>query len=70
MSLLEAAFSRGDKNIAPLIEKAWSLGCRLDGWTEVFDFEKWKRAMDVTGIDAAHFAARTFDFTDIFPWRE
>lgn len=68
MSLLEAALSRGDKNMAPLIEKAWSLGCRLDGWTEVFDFEKWKRAMDVTGIDAAYFAARTFDFNDIFPW--
>jgi radical SAM family uncharacterized protein/radical SAM-linked protein len=68
MSLLEAAFSRGDENIAPLIEKAWSLGCRLDGWSEVFDFEKWKRAMDATGIDAAHFATRTFNFSDIFPW--
>jgi radical SAM family uncharacterized protein/radical SAM-linked protein len=68
MSLLEAAFSRGDENIAPLIEKAWSLGCRLDGWTEAFDFEKWKTAMDITGIDAVHFATRAFDFSDIFPW--
>lgn len=68
MSLLEAAFSRGDESLAPLLEKAWSLGCRLDGWTEVFDFEKWNTAMDLTGIDAAAFATKTFGPSDVFPW--
>ncbi|MEW6162914.1 MAG: TIGR03960 family B12-binding radical SAM protein [Nitrospirota bacterium] len=68
MSLLEAAFTRGDEGLAPLIEKAWSLGCRLDGWSEVFDSEKWKRAMDLTGIDAAVFAKKTYEESDILPW--
>ncbi|MBE0426009.1 MAG: TIGR03960 family B12-binding radical SAM protein [Nitrospirae bacterium] len=68
MSLLEAAFSRGDERLAPLIEKAWSLGCRLDGWTETFDFEKWKKAMEHTGMDVTDFAEKTFQFSDVLPW--
>ncbi|MBM4146153.1 MAG: TIGR03960 family B12-binding radical SAM protein [Nitrospira sp.] len=68
MSLLEAAFSRGDERSSSLIEKAWSLGCRLDGWTEVFDFGKWKTAMHLTGIDAADLATKTFGFADRLPW--
>jgi radical SAM family uncharacterized protein/radical SAM-linked protein len=68
MSLLEAAFARGDEQTAPLIEKAWALGCRLDGWSEVFDFEKWKRAMDETGTDAMEVARKTFILPDALPW--
>jgi len=68
MSLLEAVFSRGDETLAPLLERAWSLGCRLDGWSEVFDFEKWKRSMELTGLDVDNFAGRTFSFSDKLPW--
>ena len=68
MSLLEAAFSRGDENLALLIEKSWALGCRLDGWSDIFDFKKWERAMDFTGIDAADFARKTYGESDKFPW--
>jgi len=68
MSLLEAAFSRGDENLALLIEKSWSLGCKLDGWSDVFDFKKWERAMDFTGIDVADFARKTYGESDKFPW--
>lgn len=68
MSLLEATFSRGDERLAPLIEKAWSLGCRLDGWSEVFDFEKWKMAMDFIGINVEDFAKKTYEKSDILPW--
>ncbi len=67
-SLLEAAFSRGDESLGSLVEKAWSLGCRLDGWTEMFDFEKWNTAMDLTGIDAADFATKTLKSSDVLPW--
>ncbi len=68
MSLLEAAFSRGDARISRLVEKAWSLGCRLDGWTEVFEYGKWEEAMRATGLDAVSFAARSFSFGDSLPW--
>lgn len=68
MSLLEAAFSRGDKSLALLIERAWSMGCRLDGWSEVFDFRRWERAMELTGINAEDFARREYGRSDILPW--
>jgi len=70
MSLLEAAFCRGDERLSLLIEKAWSLGCRLDGWSEVHDSGKWKNAMDLTGTDAASFATRTSNFSDTLPWEK
>ncbi|MEW6067728.1 MAG: TIGR03960 family B12-binding radical SAM protein [Nitrospirota bacterium] len=68
MSMLEAAFSRGDERISLLIEKAWSMGCRLDGWTEVFNFDTWKKAMDLTGIEIKEFANKTFERSDVLPW--
>ncbi|MEW6675882.1 MAG: TIGR03960 family B12-binding radical SAM protein [Nitrospirota bacterium] len=68
MSLLEAALTRGDGSLALLIEKAWSLGCRLDGWSEAFDFERWKMAMELTGIDVENFAMRVYGKSDTLPW--
>jgi radical SAM family uncharacterized protein/radical SAM-linked protein len=68
MSLLEAVFARGDENLAPLIEKAWQLGCRLDGWSEMFNFSKWLEAMETTSIDAKSYAERTFEKDAAFPW--
>jgi len=61
MSLLEAVFARGDKRLSALIEKAWSLDCRLDAWGESFDFNKWLAAMEKTGIDASTYAGKTYD---------
>ncbi|MDH5203043.1 MAG: TIGR03960 family B12-binding radical SAM protein [Nitrospirota bacterium] len=68
MGLLEAALSRGDETLALLIETAWSQGCRLDGWSEVFEFEKWERAMNLTGINAEDFSEKMYESSDIFPW--
>jgi radical SAM family uncharacterized protein/radical SAM-linked protein len=68
MSLLEAAFARGDRNLSNLLKTAWSLGCRLDGWSEVFAFPAWEKAMDMTGIDAQGVASKTYDQSDSLPW--
>jgi radical SAM-linked protein len=68
MSILEAAFARGDEKAALLLEKAWSLGCRLDGWTEVFDYKKWTSAMDASGVDALSLARKTYEYNDSLPW--
>lgn len=68
MSILESAFSRGDGRLSDLIERAWSLGCRLDGWSELFHYDTWKIAMDSTGINAKDFATRTFHCADTLPW--
>lgn len=67
-SLLEAVFARGDEKLSDLIESAWRSGCRLDGWSELFDFRKWMHAMHCTGIDAARYAERSFDLDVPLPW--
>ncbi|WP_333654884.1 TIGR03960 family B12-binding radical SAM protein [Dissulfurispira sp.] len=68
MSFLEAVFSRGDEKLSLLIEKAWGSGCRLDGWSEMFDLNKWLDAMDMTGIDGAFYAQRNFGKDESLPW--
>lgn len=68
MSFLEAVFARGDEDLSRLVYTAWQLGCRLDAWTEVFDYNKWLEAMGVTGIDGESYAQRHFDLNDILPW--
>lgn len=68
MSLLEAVFSRGDGRLSNLIEKAWSMGCRLDAWSESFDFDKWLNAAEETGTDIYAYAGRSFGKEDHLPW--
>jgi len=67
-SLLEAAFSRGDQRLSILIEKAWELGCRLDGWSDVFELGRWENAMEATGVDVKDFAQKEYAKSDILPW--
>jgi radical SAM family uncharacterized protein len=67
-SFLEAVFARGDRLLAPALEKAWRLGCRFDGWSEHFSFKLWQQAFYETGIDAAGYAEKRFVYDDCLPW--
>lgn len=68
MSLLEAAFARGDRTIGRVIEEAVNLGCRFDGWTEKFEFRKWAEAFARCGMDPAAFACRSYQAGEPLPW--
>ena len=68
LSLLEAVFSRGGSDCASLLETAWGLGCRFDGWAESFDFSKWLLASEKTGINLYDYAARALDINSELPW--
>jgi radical SAM-linked protein len=67
-SLLESAFARGDRELGKVLEEAVRLGCRFDGWTERFDFEKWITAFQHCGSDLPSYAGRTFALDDDLPW--
>jgi radical SAM-linked protein len=67
-SLLEAAFSRGDASLGPVIEEAMRRGCRMDGWTERFDIGKWKEAFRASGLDLEALATRSYGLDDPLPW--
>ncbi len=67
-SFLEAVFARGDRRLAPLLEKAWQLGCRFDGWSEHFSYISWQQAFNELGIDPEAYANRSYSYTDPLPW--
>lgn len=67
-SFLEAVFARGDRRLAPLLEKAWQLGCRFDGWSEHFTYKLWQRAFEELGINPEAYANRSYGYTDPLPW--
>jgi len=68
LSMLEAAFARGGEETARLVEAAWREGARLDGWSELFDYNIWQRAMENSGIDAEVLASKEFGLRDPLPW--
>lgn len=68
LSLIEAVFSRGDRDCAVLLENAWRAGCRFDGWSEFFSFDKWLRAGELSGMDLYGYASRPLDPEKELPW--
>lgn len=50
-SLVEAAIARGDRRVCDAIEKAYELGARFDGWSDMFDFDVWVEAFQAVGLD-------------------
>jgi len=67
-SLMEAVFSRAGRECALLLEDAWKSGCRFDGWSEQFDFDKWLLASKKTGMDLYSYASRNFSPDEEWPW--
>lgn len=68
VSFLEAVFARGDRRTADALEAAWKLGCRFDGWTDQFRFDKWMEAFEQTGVDPAFYANRRREKDELLPW--
>jgi len=70
MSLLEGALSRGDRRLSPVIYGAWKRGSVLDGWTELFSWQRWADAFAEAGLDPAFYAQRPRPLDEVFPWSQ
>jgi len=68
MSLLEGALARGDRRLARVVVAAWEKGCRLDGWSDMFNFDLWMEAFQETGIDPLFFTTREREKNEPLPW--
>lgn len=68
VSFLEACFARGDRKMADVLEAAWRLGCRFDGWTDQFSFKNWMKAFEQCGVDPAFYANRRREKGELLPW--
>lgn len=67
-SILEGVFARGDRRLARVVEAAYNLGARMDGWDEIFDNNLWLKAFETTGIDPAFYAHRPRSPAETLPW--
>jgi hypothetical protein len=65
---IEAALSRGDRQLGKVIESAWRSGCRFDSWSEHFSLNKWKSAFSEHSLDPDLFATRQRTNDEELPW--
>lgn len=67
-SYFEAVFAKGDRRLAKVLEHAFRAGCRFDGWSEHFRYDKWLDSFKELGIDPSFYAHRALDYEDVLPW--
>jgi len=67
LSVMEGVFARGDRRLSALLLAARRRGCRFDGWSEHFSFQKWLDACDEVGIDPRWYLRRRSP-DEILPW--
>lgn len=67
-SLMEAVVARGDRRIGKVILDAFKAGAKFDGWSEYFNLDTWKEAMEKNGLDIAFYANRERNYEEVFPW--
>ena len=67
MSLLEGVFSRGDRRLSRVLETAFTLGCRFDGWGELFQWDLWCRAFNENQI-SMDFYIQGKPLSETLPW--
>ena len=67
-TILEAALSRGDRNLAQVIETAWHAGAKFDAWQDQFNYNVWMDAFDAHKINADFYTSRPRGMDEAFPW--
>ncbi len=67
-SVLEGVFARGDRRLGNVVELAWRLGARFDGWDDCFDSRIWNQAFEECGIEPGWYANRDRSMSEILPW--
>ncbi len=68
LSILEGAFSRGDRRLGGVLLRAHKKGCKLDGWSEHLRFNSWLQAFEEEGLPLKDYATRAFPTDGVLPW--
>lgn len=64
---LEGVFARGDRKLSAVIERAYTLGCRLDAWDEYLKKDLWLQAFSDCDIRPEDYL-RARDTAETLPW--
>lgn len=67
-TLVEAFLTRGDRRLSAVIQRAWELGAKLEGWGEWFNFHAWQQAFIDCGLDMDWYARRERQTDEVLPW--
>ncbi len=67
-TLVEALLTRGDRRLADVVQRAWELGAKLEGWGEWFNFAAWQQAFTDCGLDMDWYARRERKTDEVLPW--
>ncbi|MCC6170351.1 MAG: TIGR03960 family B12-binding radical SAM protein [Caldilineaceae bacterium] len=67
-TLVEAFLTRGDRRLSGVIQRAWELGAKLEGWGEWFNFPAWQQAFAELGLDMDWYARRARPVDEALPW--
>ena len=68
LSVLEAAFSRGDRRLAAVLVSAYRRGCRFDSWSECYRPEAWRAAFSEQGLAMEDYAGWAPPLDAPLPW--
>lgn len=68
LSSMEGVLARGDRKVARLIVRAWELGAKFDGWSDMFKYDSWIQAFKDTGLSKEFYANRERSYDEILPW--
>jgi radical SAM family uncharacterized protein/radical SAM-linked protein len=66
-SWLEAVFARGDRSLAPVLERAYRGGARFDSWEDQKKMRVWEAAFQAEGVDPSRYLG-TIPVSARLPW--
>ena len=68
VSAIEGVWARGDRKLSAVLIDAWKSGCRFDGWTDFFDYDRWVSVFKKSGIDPQVYTQGRRDTRQPLPW--
>ena len=68
VSLLEGLWARGDRQLSHLLVAAHKKGCKLDGWSDKFNYRLWQEAICDEGVGIDFYTARSRNTEEPLPW--
>jgi len=68
VSVIEGVWARGDRRLNKVLINAWRSGCRFDGWTEFFNYDRWITVFEASGINPTQFTDGSSDLDRPLPW--
>ncbi len=66
-TLLEGVLGRGGRGVGRVLEEAFRLGCRFDGWKEHLDMARWQLAFERAGVRPEELL-RERSLSECLPW--